>query len=113
MSRNLRGLLDLLLRLFLTLGLALSPLAHPLAMASLATQQPESVGACPHHAKSEQPKPGDCCFSNGTSCHCAMTVALPAPILSLAAQPASDHPLSIPRLAASRLPAQEPPPPRP
>lgn len=119
MTSPWRAGLDLLLRLTLALGLVFSPLAQPLAMASLATPQPASAGGCPHHAKSaqmqaapEQPKPGECCFKKGSACHCAMAVALPTTTRALPVASGSDHPDSAPRLACSLLPTPEPPPPR-
>ncbi|NTV95835.1 MAG: hypothetical protein HGA75_10520 [Thiobacillus sp.] len=115
--KTLRAALHALIRLFLVLGLACSPLAQPMALAALAAPQAESTGGCPHHAKqglagSHQGKPGDCCYKKGTPCHCAMTVALPTSFAPAFEAPSSDHPVSAPRLAASVLPAPEPPPPR-
>jgi len=114
-----RSTLAILLRLILALGLAFSPLAQPLALAALATPQPAQVeGGCPHHAQaanadSSQPRPGECCYKKGAACHCAMAAALPAATLPAPTPSLSDHPVSVPRLSASVLPAPEPPPPRP
>jgi hypothetical protein len=115
-KRRLRALLDTLIRLLLVLGLAVSPLAQPLAMAALMTPaapQAQADSGCPHHAKAAQPKPGDCCFKPGSACHCAMAAALPTAALPAPATGLSDHPVSAPRLTVSRLAAPEPPPPRP
>lgn len=118
MSLGPRSFLAILLRLILALSLAFSPLAQPMAMAALADAQPAQVeGGCPHHAQaanadSGQPRPGDCCYKKGAACHCAMAAALPASTLPAPAATPSDHPVSVPRLSASVLPAPEPPPPR-
>ena len=119
MSLGPRSFLALLLRLILALGLAFSPLAQPMAMAALADAQPaQGSSGCPHHAQAAsadagQPRPGECCYKKGSACHCAMAVALPAATLPAATPSLSDHPVSVPRLSASVLPAPEPPPPRP
>ena len=42
----------------------------------------------------------------------AMTIALPVTIALTIAASGSEHPVSVPRLAASLLPSPEPPPPR-
>jgi hypothetical protein len=110
--------LTLLLRLILALGLAFSPLAQPLALAALAAPQPaQAEGGCHQHSQAGDTdagdaSPGECCYQKGTVCHCAMALTLPAMSLPSAAPPVSDHPLSVPRLGASILPAPEPPPPR-
>lgn len=120
MNRRLRAAVEILLRLVLALGLAFAPLAHALNMATLVVPiQAGASGGCPHHAKSaerpasaEQTQAGECCVKKGSACHCAMALALPTAFVATPSAAGSDHPVSAPRLAASLLPAPEPPPPR-
>lgn len=112
-----RTALVTLLRLVLALCLAFSPLAQPMAIAALAG--PEEMNACPHHARAGMhaagmldTQPGECCCKKGSPCHCAMTVALPTSVVASFPPVQSAHPVTVPRLAASVLPAPEPPPPR-
>lgn len=107
-----------LVRLFLVVGLACLPLSQPMALAALTTapEQAElAVSACPHHAQggqAEAGKAGSCCAAQGSSCHCAMALALPTAILPMLTQAISDHPVSVPRLAAGRIAIPDTPPPR-
>jgi len=118
--RRLHATLAAALRAALVLALACSPLGQPMALAALAAPPQEpAAGGCTHHAQAAQPAaepietaPGGCCCKKGSSCHCAMTVALPTAAALALASPASDHPVAAPQLVAASLPSPEPPPPR-
>lgn len=117
--QRLHAALRRLLHLVLVLGLACSPLAQPMALAALAVPQQQGIGGCPLHAQAgkrlgglDKLKPGECCCKKGSPCHCAMTIALPVAAVLATAPQASDHPVSVPHLAASTLTPPEPPPPR-
>ncbi|TCJ14757.1 hypothetical protein EZJ19_09250 [Parasulfuritortus cantonensis] len=118
MIRRLRAACLVLLRQFLVLALACSPLAQPMALAAAGEETaPAAMQGCPHHAAmhvsgADHNKPGECPCKKGSPCHCAMTAALTTAIAATWTRTGSEHPVSVPRLALSVLPAPEPPPPR-
>lgn len=107
------AILTLFLRCFLVIGLAFAPVANAMNMAQMAFSQTDTP---PCHSPAEQPSSsqdqsdGAC---GAGHCHCAMSTALPLPILGQALTPRqTSHPQTASRLALGQTGTPEIPPPR-
>lgn len=107
----MRIFLAIAFRCVLVLGLGFTPIANALDMAAMSAPQ-KDVPPC--HAPSHDSQKSDDTRCGGSGhCHCAMANALPSTTVS-ATKPAlaSDHPLTVPRLALGNTLSPDTPPPR-
>ncbi len=126
MNRLIRTPFAVFLHLVLVFGLTLSPFAHALNLPMLPApaqstleqdhtppcHQGEAPAGIAELSADADTEAGHCCCKNGSVCHCAAAVALPAVSYNLAAPAAHAYSVSLPRFSLGNLPPPEPPPPR-